>query len=819
MIQKSLFVVFALVYFALKTEAQESLKYQLPPAEIVKIVDAAPTPSISISPDKSSILVIERPGNITISELSAEELRIAGLRIDPAINGPSRQTYNKGLKLMNIDGTNIREIAGLPEELKLGSPAWSVDGKKFAITNTKNSTIELWICDVATLKAQKIGEGINLIFGGAVNWLSDNKSILYIVSDPGRGARPVRSLVPEGPVVQENLGKQGQAATYQDLLKDPVDELLFEYYGKSQLMLWDGATSVKVGKPGIITDISPSPDGKYFMITQVSRPFSYIVPYNSFPSVTQIWDLKGNNIRTLLEEPLIENQPRGYDMVLPGPRGYSWRADKPSTVYWVEALDGGDYNKEMKFHDQVYMLASPFTGSPEKFIATEMRFSGITWGKDDFAIINEGLRKTRIRVTSSFSPADPQNSKKKIFELNSDDNYGNPGSFMTEPNSFGEHVLLFTDKGKSLFLTGNGASAEGDRPFIDKFDIATSKSTRLWRSEAPYYETVSSASGASRGRSGGAGSAFIDISKGFIMTIRQSVTDVPNYFIRNLKTGKLIQVTKFENPYPQLAGVTKELVKYKRKDGIDLSFLLYLPAGYNKEKDGRLPTLLWAYPAEYNDASAASQVSGSPYTFTRVSPASVLVYVTQGYAILMDASFPIVGLTGKEPNDNFVEQLVGNAEAAINKAVEMGVTDPKRVAVSGHSYGAFMTANLLAHTRLFAAGIAESGAYNRTLTPFGFQNERRTYWEAPEIYNGMSPFMYADKVKDPLMLIHGIADNNSGTFPIQSERFYAALKGFGAITRLVLLPNESHGYAARETILHKHWEVLNWMNKYVKNKK
>jgi dipeptidyl aminopeptidase/acylaminoacyl peptidase len=804
MLRKTFYLISALMLLSGYICAQEALKYQLPPSEIVKIVDAAPTPSISISPDKTNILIIGRPGNITISELSAEEFRIAGLRINPDISGPSRQTYNKGYKIMNIDGTNIRGLEGMPPEAQLGFPIWSEDGKKFAFTNTKKSSIELWVCDIASLKALKIADGINMIFGSAINWLSDNRSILYYVSDPSRGNKPVRSTVPDGPVVQENLGKQGQAVTYQDLLKDPVDEMIFEYYAKSQLMLWDGAGSVKVGKTGMITDISPSPDGKYFMITFINKPFSYIVPYNSFPSVTQIWDMKGNNVKTLIEEPLIENQPRGYDVVLPGPRGYNWRSDKPSTVYWVEALDGGDYKKEIKYHDQVFMLVAPFTGEPLKFIATEMRYGGITWGSQTYAIVSEGLSKTRIRVTSSFNPADPQNTIKKIFENNSDDSYGNPGRFMTEPNLFGRSVLLFADKGKSLFLNGNGASSEGDRPFIDKYDIATGKTTRLWRSEAPYYETILS---------------FLDISKGLVLTNRQSVTDVPNYYIRNIKSGKLTQVTKFENPYPQLAGVSKELVKYKRKDGIDLSFTLYLPAGYTKEKDGSLPTLLWAYPREFNDASVAGQVSGSPYTFTRVSPASALVYVTQGYAILMDAAFPIVGVTGKEPNDNFIEQLLGDAEAAVNKAVEMGVTDPKRVAVSGHSYGAFMTANLLAHTRIFAAGIAESGAYNRTLTPFGFQNERRSYWEAPEIYNGMSPFMYADKVKDPIMLIHGIADNNTGTFPIQSERFYAALKGFGATVRLVLLPAESHGYAARETILHKHWEVLNWMNKYVKDKK
>ena len=713
MIKKALILIFLFSASLLNVMSQGVLKYQLPPAEIVKIVDATQTPSVSVSPDKSAILIIERPGNITIAELAAEEFRIAGLRIDPSISGPSRQTYNKSYKLMNIDGTNIREIPGMPSEPKLGLPSWSDDGKKFAFTNIRKNNIELWLCDVTTLKVQKIADNINMVFEDPFSWLSDNKSIVFMVTDPDKGARPVRSQVPDGPVVQENLGKKGQAATYEDMLKDPEDEKIFEYFAKSQLMLWDGNNLVKIGKPGMVTEITSSPDGNYLLVTSINKPFSYIVPYNNFPSLTQIWDLKGNAIKTISERPLMENQPRGYDVVLPGPRYINWRADKPSTLYWAEALDGGDYKKEMKNHDQVYTLAAPFTGEPVKFIATEMRFNGIVWGKDDFAVLTEGLSKTKVRVTSSFSPANPQETKKKLFELNSDDNYANPGRFITEANAYGRNVLLFADKGKSLYLSGNGASPEGDRPFLDKYDIATAKKTRLWRSEPPYYETTA-----------GSGSPFIDQSKGLVLTIRQSVNDVPNYFIRNLKTGKLAQVTKFENPYPQLAGVAKELIKYKRKDGIDLSFTLYLPAGYKKEKDGPLPTLMWAYPREFNDAAAAGQVSGSPYTFTRISPASALVYVTQGYAMLMDAAFPIVGVEGKEPNDTFIDQLVADAEAAINKAVELGVTDPKRVAVSGHSYGAFMTANLLAHTRLFAAGIAESGAYNRTLTPFGFQNER-----------------------------------------------------------------------------------------------
>jgi len=804
MISREFFISAILLFLMSGISAQEPLKYQVPPDEITKIVDAPETPGFSVSPDKKSIIIINRPGLRTIEELSAEELRIAGLRINPENNGRSRQKYNTRFQLMNIDGTNIRDINGMPDDPKLDYPVWSPDGKKFAFTITKKNNIELWICDLETLNASKIDDGLNMIFGNAFSWLSDNQSILYYVTDPERGERPIRNPVPEGPVVQENTGKEGQARTYQDLLKDRTDELMFEYYGKSQLMLWDGKKSTKLGKPAMMTRISPSPDGQYFLITIINRPFSYMVPYYYFPTLTQIWDIKGNNVSTLFAAPLTENIPRGYDVVLPGRRSFSWRADKPSTVYWVEALDDGDYENKMEYHDQVYVLDAPFTGEPRRFIATRMRFRGFTWAADNFALITEGLSKTRTVVVNSFDPSGPKKPGRKIFEYNSDDRYGYPGRFLTSPNAYGRPVLLFADRGRSFFLTGAGASPEGDRPFIDKYDISSGRTTRLWRSESTYHESFIS---------------NIDIGKNLVMTRRESVTEVPNYFIRNLRNSKLSRITNFEDPHPQLSGISKELVRYKRKDGVDLSFTLYLPSGYNREKDGALPALLWAYPRDYNEPSTAGQVSGSPYTFTRVNPESALVYLTQGYAILMDAAFPIVKSKGKEANDSFIEQLVANAEAAIDKAVEMGVADRNRMAVSGHSYGAFMTANLLANSRLFAAGIAESGAYNRTLTPFGFQNERRTYWEASDLYNRMSPFMQANQVKDPIMLIHGTADNNDGTFPMQSERFYSALKGFGVTARLVLLPDESHGYSARESILHKHWEVLNWMDKYVKNKK
>ncbi|MCF8223308.1 MAG: prolyl oligopeptidase family serine peptidase [Bacteroidales bacterium] len=784
--------------------AQGGLEYQKPPEDIVDIMTASPTPSVYISPDGENMALLQRPGMPSIEDLSREELRLGGLRIDPAVNGPSRRSYSIGFTVTDIYGKNETVFDGMPADLKMTNFSWSDDGNKFAFTNVTSGSIELWVGDISEGAVKKIDDNLNLVIGyGGFSWLPDNKSIIYQTIIPGRGECPAPSAVPAGPVIQENLGMKGAARTYQDLLENPVDEKIFEYYSGSVIKVWDGSSSSQIGKPGIYKSVNPSPDGNYLLIETVEKPFSYTVPYYYFPSVVKIWDMNGNMVRKIVETPLKENLPRGYDMTFPEARYFSWRNDKPSTLMYVEPLDGGDFSKEMEYHDQVYTLSAPFKGEAEKFIATKLRFGGITWGNDDIAILRERSRGQRLEVQSMFDPDDPAGSLKEIFSLQSEDRYNDPGSFATTDNEYGRRVLLIEDRGRTLYLTGRGSSPEGDRPFIDEYRIRDGKTNRLWRSEAPYYESVSN---------------MLPDEKNIVLTRRESVDMPPNYFLRNLKNGKLTQVTNFKNPYPQLEGVTKELVKYKRDDGLDLSFDLYLPEGYDKEKDGPLPAILWAYPREYKSSDAAGQVSGSPYRFIRVSPSSILVFVTQGYAVMNNAAFPIVGGDDKEPNDTFREQLVANGKAAIDKGVELGVVDADRVAVGGHSYGAFMTANLLAHSRLFAAGVARSGAYNRTLTPFGFQNERRSFWEAPDLYFYMSPFMHAEKVKDPILLIHGQADNNSGTFPIQSERYYAALKGHGATVRLVMLPNESHGYRSAESLMHMQWETYRWLEKYVKNR-
>jgi len=571
-----------------------------------------------------------------------------------------------------------------------------------------------------------------------------------------------------------------------------------------QLAVSDLQTERPVGKPAIYRSINASPDKKYLLVQTVLRPFSYLVPAFSFPTDISVLDTEGNIVRQLAKNPSGEGQPIGFDDVVDYPRNFDWRDDEPSTIIYVKALDKGLGKSKSEFRDAV-MSVNVASGESKELFKTKRRFDRIIWANSTTAIEYESMFADRKVQMNKFNPATGE--MELLFERSSNDAYSDIGTPMLTRNQYGNPVAIILKNG-NLLLRSQGSSPQGDLPFVQQFDLKSKKGTIIWRCEAPYYETVVD---------------VIDPEKNIFLTSRESQTEVPNFYLLTVssKKGKTtanrIAITDFKNPYPQLEGVAKQKISYKREDGIDLTGDLYVPKGYNKEKDGLLPLVIWAYPREYKSAADAAQVRGSKYTFTRIGYGSPIFWVTQGYAVLDNAEMPIVGEGNKEPNDNFIPQLYLNAHAAIQAVAKMGVADSNRVAVGGHSYGAFMTANLLAHTKLFKAGIARSGAYNRTLTPFGFQAEERTYWEAPEVYYNMSPFMFANKIKTPLLMIHGEMDNNSGTFPIQSERLYNAIKGHGGTVRFVLLPYESHGYAAKENVLHMLWEQDQWLNKYVKN--
>ncbi|MFD2203832.1 prolyl oligopeptidase family serine peptidase [Shivajiella indica] len=784
-------------------QAQESLSYQTPPKEITDLVNASPTPLVSFSRSGDFMLVLERAGNPSIEELAQPELRIGGIRINPATNGPSRSSSFQNVVLKNTRGGLEQQIKGLPSNPRLGNFSLSRDEKYVALTNTSNTGISLWVVDLSTMVAKKLtDEIVNAVYGTGITWTPDNQ-ILFTAINPKRGDMPKAPQAPNGPTVQETSGNAAPSRTYQDLLTNPYDEALLEYFMDSQVMLvsLDGNQKA-IGKSGMIKSIDLSPNGQFITVELVQKPFSYLVPASRFPYDVEIWDINGNHVKTLARIPLDEVRPTGFDATVTGPRSINWRADKPATLYWVEAQDGGDPKVQMEEREIIYSLEAPFLDEPTKLAGIGYRFRGIYWSDDNFALLNEGWFASRQQRVSKINPSKPGEKGELIIERSSDDIYNDPGNPVFTTNTLGRSVLL--RKGDEVFMTSEGGSPEGSMPYLSAFNTKTKTEKILWRSQAPYYERVVK---------------VLDANATEFVTLKESTDIQPNYWLVNTrKRIAPIQVTQFVHPYESIKGINKQLVKYKRKDGLDLSAVVYTPEGYDPAKDGRLPVLMWAYPREYKSAAVAAQVRGSKYQFTRLSWGSPIYWVTQGYAIMDQTEMPIVGEGDEEPNDFFVEQLVANAEAAIDYIVEAGIGDRNRVAVGGHSYGAFMTANLLSYSDLFAAGIARSGAYNRTLTPFGFQYEQRTYWEAPDVYNTMSPFMNANKVKTPILLIHGEADNNSGTFPIQSERYYNALKGHGATTRLVFLPHESHGYSAKESILHTLWEQNEWLEKYVKNR-
>ena len=776
--------------------------YKTPPKDIMDLILVKPTPNVSLDDKAEWMLFSQSNSYPSIEELAQPELRIAGLRINPNNFAPSRQTFINDLWFKNLSSDKEFKIKGLPSPLMAGNISWSPNDKKIAFTHTTSTHVDLYVIDVAAQKAMKVNkQPLNTISGG-YQWIDDN-TLLYRTIIKPVSAAPPKSAVPKGPTLQENYGKASPRPTFQDMIKNPYDEQLFEFYGTTQLVRNVNGVETKIGSPAIYTSISVSPDKKYMMLRTIKKPFSYIVPAFGFPSTVVITDMNGKQVKMLADLPSGETAPSGNDNVQNVARGFEWRDDEAATAVWCMPLDSGLIKSKVDYHDAVFALSAPFSGQPKELFKTQMRYRGIGWGNSTIALVNEGLTGKQLTRMNLYNPSTGQ--LEKLMERNTTDNYSNPGTPVTEKNQFGNDVIKVIDNGNKLLMNNTTvASPNGDLPFLTTFDLKTKKLDIIWRCNDGYFESVV---------------RVLNPDKLELLTRKESEKEIPNYWIKNLKL-KIAdrQITSFTNPYPQMEGVSKQKIKYKREDGVDLTGDLYLPKGYDPKKDGKLPVIMWAYPAEFNSAADAAQIRGSEHRFTFIGYGSPICYVTQGYAILNNAEMPIVATDkDKKPNDNFNDQLRMNAEAAINKLDEMGVGDRNRVAVGGHSYGAFMTANLLAHTNLFKAGIARSGAYNRSLTPFGFQNEDRTYWQAPELYNDMSPFMSADKIKTPILLVHGELDNNTGTYPIQSERMFNAIKGHGGTVKFLLLPYESHGYAAKENILHLLYEQYAWVEKYVKN--
>jgi dipeptidyl aminopeptidase/acylaminoacyl peptidase len=823
--------------------------YQKPPKAVMEILNSPTTPMLSISPTGKYAIQGSPIRYPPISELAEPMYRLAGIRINPATNGLHNVVFNSSLVLRRIPGGEEIKLA-LPPNPRLSGARWSPDGTRFVFTNTTANGIEIWVGETATGRIHRLpGIRLNEVLapaggggrggagaGGSLQWMPDGKGLLVQALRTNRGVEPPAPKVPTGPHVSESLGGGRGARTFEDLLQNPHDEDLFEYYATAQLAVADSTTGAMtpIGKPAIIESARMSPDGNYFIVTTVHKPFSYSYPARMFPKEIEIWDRSGKMLRKMASLPL--GAGRGADgapddepnPAATGPRNLSWRPNEPATLLWFEGTGGpgrgargarggattasAEATPPPPEHDKVLALKAPFSGQPEVIFEMERRIPALTFTENGhWAVIDSG--GGRGGAFGGGAPAGgrgsgrtpqpallvdldhPKDAPKQLWSRSASNRYTDPGRPLEKPTASGERVIILD--GDSVFLSGLGASPAGDHPFLNRYNLDTKETTTLFKCDDDHYEAVE---------------ALLDAHGDRFLTRRESPNEPPNYYER-AADGKLTAITHYPDPQPIMRKVSKKLVTYKRPDGVDMSFVLYLPPDY---KPGtRLPTVVWAYPREFEDADSAGEVSGSTKRFTEIGGYSEIFFALEGYAVLDNASMPIVG-DRRTVNDHFVEQVVMDAKAAIDKAVEIGVTDPNRVGVGGHSYGAFMTDNLLAQCNLFKAGIAESGAPNRTLTPFGFQNERRTIWQAPQTYLKMSPFMYADKIKAPLLLIHGEMDDNDGTFPIQSERMYEAVRGNGGTVRLVFLPYEAHGYRGKETIEDVLWEKFQWFDKYVK---
>ena len=777
--------------------------YQKPPQAVTDILDAPAPPALSISPTGENLLLVQSARYPSIEEVAAPMLRLAGLRINPKTNGPARPARVTGLSLIPITGGEPKPIV-LPEKAKIGLPMWSPDGKRFALQSTTDAGIELWVCALDELKLEKIkGVRLNAAIGESAQWMPDGRSLLVQLVPEGRGDAPTPPIAPVGPVIQESGGRAAPVRTFQDMLKDPHDAALFEYYSTSQLAVISGEAEKpaiqNIGKPAIHIGSDPSPDGQFLLVYSVQKPFSYLHPYSAFPRAVEVYKTSGTKDGTVAELPLQDKVP--IEGVPTGPRSIRWVPTFPHSLIWAEAQDDGDPKKKVPHRDALFTATAGGEIRGTELLKVEQRFAGIDFFPNGNRMLVRDYDRDRKwgRTFLASSTAILASEPKLLFERSVQDHYGDPGTPVMRQLPSGHTVVRTAGDpaGDTFFLRGDGSTPKGDRPFLDKYDLKTMKAERLYHCPEGVYEEVV---------------RVLNVSGTKVLVRRESVSEPPNYFYRDGTHEKAL--TKNTDPAPELRKAKKQLVTTKRADGTTISFTLHLPPDY---KEGtKIPAAFYAYPVEFASADTASQVTGSPHRFTSVTGYSHLFFLTQGYAV-MEVSMPIVG-PPETANNNFVEQLNANALAAIDKAAEFGI-DKDRVGVMGHSYGAFMTANLLAHSKLFKAGIARSGAYNRTLTPFGFQNERRTFWEAPEIYGQMSPFYHAEKIKEPLLMIHGAADSNPGTFPVQSERMYQAVRGTGGTVRLVLLPHEDHGYSARESIGHVLYEQIAWFDKYVKNAK
>jgi dipeptidyl aminopeptidase/acylaminoacyl peptidase len=775
--------------------------YQTPANDIVSIIDAPPTPVAALGPGRRYAVLVHYELHPPVALLARPFRSLAGIRVDPVIAGRQRTRRLTGLSVISMADGQIRALE-LPAGQSVSVPVWAPDGVRFAFTVDEPDGVAVWVGDaqaataaeVPGLRVHDVLGGDPTSAGGTVRWTRDGTHLLALGAP---GPPPALPAEPIEPQVEESAGKHSQMATFQDLLRTEADADLFEQLATTLPLRVDPVTgaTAQLGPAGLYYYLSDSPDGQHLLVYRLKRPFSFRVPFGYFARTVEIWTGDGELERIVADLPVSDEVPR--QGVPTGPRMVSFEESVPASLVWAEALDGGDPRTKAEHRDRLMRLTAPFTDEPVQAGLVQHRCLGwydmVAPGE---LLMTEHDRDRRWLTTRLTDLAVPEPGR-VIFDHSADEAYQDPGSPLVTVHPDGTRTVL--QDGRHIYLRGDGASPEGDRPFLDRLDLSDLSTERLFSAPSGAYEQVL---------------GFLGEARDSVLIWHETRSQTPNLAVAALGDAGRRLLTAWPDPHPQLTGMDKRLLTYDRGDGVQLTGMLHLPPGYDPDADGPLPLMIWAYPLDYGDAATAGQVRGTTERFTRLNASEPVWFVLRGYAVLQNATMPVIG-DPETMNDTYVDQITAAASAHIDALVKMGVADPSRVAVGGHSYGAFMTANLLAHTDLFAAGIARSGAYNRSLTPFGFQTERRNFWEATTVYDNVSPFRYADRISAPLLLLHGAQDSNSGTFPIQSERLFQAIQGTGGVARLVVLPHESHGYIARESVLHMLAEQLTWLDRWL----
>ena len=792
--------LFIILLLGLNLFASDSV-YQLPCERIVEIFDRPLHPLVSVLHGQDKMMSYDLSIYIPLEWLAQEVVHYGEINIYSRSRSRPRVNFHSGIHVVDISSATkgLEETSfhstrlDLPKNSAFGGGMPSFSGHALFTIEYLYDRMVLWHVDTSTYETRVLLDGgLTQVTNSVASWFPDNVNLLVSLIPENMEKPELASNVPTGPIIRETTGRESRIITRPNLIQDSHEEALFEYYATTQLGVLNTITGElrRIGSPGVITSTLVSPNSRFVLVHEHIKPFSKTVAYWHFPSRWYVYDLVENREIELVRHPQAVPQ---FGRVQTGKRWFSWHPLMDASLIYVEALDGGESNAPATYRDDIRLLNHPFRGNGRRLFRTAQRLQEISFIDRDTYILSEFEWRTNTTITTLVNS---RNRRHQISRRHIRAIYDSPGSPVTYTTNRGQTLVL--RQGNYIFFIGDGVSRDSRVPFVDKLNVNTFVRQRIVEFDEEDFVQILD---------------FYNNNPERLLILRQNRTTPNNMFLVNLADNTEIALTQIVDNVPELTNLPTRVIRYMREDGVQLSGLLYLPANFDGSE--RIPLLMSAYPREFIDAATASQIVNQDNRFVRPFGSSNLYMCLDNVAVLVNAAFPIIGDT-ETANNTFIEQSIMNARAAIDYLYEEGIIDRDKVVISGHSYGAFMVLNMLAHSDLFAGGIAQNGAYNRTLTPFGFQSERRSLWQARDTYINLSPFLFANQIQAPLLLIHSTEDTNPGTFPLQSRRLFEALEGLGKTARYVQLPLEGHNYRARETHLHLLWEYQKFFDDFIR---